>query len=201
MARLPDYTHVDYPEPHIGRTTRILKDHPEIAKLFGYTPSTAFWTLGVVGFQVAMAAWIGTQAWWVILLASFFVGAFANHSLFAIIHDCAHNLAFKKSPANKWLSIFANLPIIFPCAIMFRGYHLLHHRYQGEFNYDADLPGPKESAFFGNTAFGKASWLFLFFVVEGLIRPTRLKEAKLYDGWAFLNVVIELLFLGAIVFF
>ncbi len=193
------YIEVNYAEPHVGRTQAILKAHPEIGKLAGYTPITALYTFFVVALQFAVAATVAESPWWVIALAGYLVGAYADHALFVIIHDCAHNLAFRKSASNKLLSIFANLPNIFPCAILFRGYHLLHHKYQGEFDYDADLPGPIESRIFGKSVIGKALWLMFFFVMEGVVRPSRLKSVKLYDGWAFLNIAVQVVAMTGVV--
>ena len=41
--------------------------------------------------------------------------------------------------ANKLFSILVNLPLLFPFAIVFRTYHLLHHAQQGQVGYDMDL--------------------------------------------------------------
>src|SRR2546427_4502570 len=57
-----------------------------------------------------------------------FRSAFADHALWVLIHECAHNLVFARPAANGLLSIFANLPIVLPGAIAFRKYHLLQDR-------------------------------------------------------------------------
>ncbi len=92
--------------------------------------------------------------------------------------------------------MIANLPIVFPSAIGFRRFHLLHHRYQGEMDKDADLAGPKEAAWVGNSTVRKAIWFLFFWVVEGIVRPSRLKNVKFTDRWLILNVVVELTFLA-----
>ncbi len=191
---------VNYPEPHFKRTQDILKAHPEVKKLFGYTPSSAFYILGIVSLQVCVAVALGHSPWWVILLASYFVGAFANHALWVMIHECTHNLVFKGNAANSLLQIFANLPIIFPSAISFRIYHIKHHLYQGELDRDADLPRPFEVAMVGNSTIRKTIWYLLYFVSQ-LVRVPFLKGIEFFNRWVLLNWVAELSFLFAITYF
>ena len=130
---------VDYPEPHLERTRGLLAAHPEVRSLFGRDRSTAFWVVAIVALQIAVAWALRGQPWWVLLLAAYAVGALADHALWTLIHDCTHNLVFRKTRWNAWLQILANLPIVFPAAISFRKFHLLHHRFQGDPELDADL--------------------------------------------------------------
>ncbi len=175
----PDFIRVTYPQPHLGRRKEILKKYPEVKKLFGPTPSTAIWTVGIVALQFSIAIALQNTAWWLVLLTAWGIGAFCEHALFVIIHECTHNLAFKRISWNKALGIIANLPGFFPAAIGFRNYHLLHHRDLAEPGWDADVPGPKEAAWVGNSAFRKALSLFFFSAVQGIIRPARLKKINL----------------------
>ena len=119
MEKIDNYTRVNYPEPHLERTQKILKDHPEVRELFGYRRVTFFYIAAVVFFQIGVAVAVTDLPLWGIVLASFSIGAFANHALFAMIHECAHNLIFKKSWSNQVLGIFTNLPIIFPASAGF----------------------------------------------------------------------------------
>jgi len=182
-----DFIRVNYPQPHLGRREKILKKYPEVKKLFGHTPSTAIWTVGIVALQFSVAIALKNTAWWIVLLTAWGVGSFCEHALFVIIHECTHNLVFKRPSWNKTLGIAANLPGFFPAAIGFRNYHLLHHRDLAEPGWDADIPGPKEAAWVGNSAFRKALSLFFFSVVQGIIRPTRLKKINLLDSWGVIN--------------
>jgi hypothetical protein len=43
-----------------------------------------------------------------------------------------------------------------PAAISFRKFHLLHHRFQGDPELDADLASPLEARLVGNSTLGKA---------------------------------------------
>jgi len=187
-----DYLRVAYPEPHVDRTRELLIKYPEIRTLFGHTPSTAWWVAGLVSLQFFLAVTLENAAWWVVILIAWIFGAFLGHALFVIIHDCAHNLAFKRASWNKALGIIANLPAFFPAAIGFRNFHLLHHRNMGELGWDADISGPKEAAWIGKSAFRKALSLLFFPLILVLIRPARLKKINLLDAWGVINGISSL---------
>ncbi len=191
---------VDYPEPHLARTQKILKNHPEVKKLIGNTPSTSLYILGIVALQIACAVVFAGQPWWLILLGTYTVGAVANHALWVLIHECTHNLVFKGDLANSLMQIFANLPIIFPSAISFRIFHIKHHLYQGELDRDADLPRPFEVQWVGNSTLKKSLWYLCYFVSQ-LLRVPYLKGIELMNRWVALNYVVELSFLFAMTYF
>ena len=94
---------VDYPEPHLERTRALLKAHPEVRGLFGHERSTALWVVAIVGLQIAIALAMRAQPWWLVLIVAYGVGALADHALWTLIHDCTHNLVFKKASRNAWL--------------------------------------------------------------------------------------------------
>ena len=90
----------EQPEPHRERTRGILKEHPEVRTLIGRNPYSFGLILGIVALQSLIAFLLRDQSWWVPLLAAYAVGAFADHALFVLIHECAHNLIFKSKTAN-----------------------------------------------------------------------------------------------------
>ncbi len=184
-----DFYYSDEPEPHKIRTKTILKDHPEIREFIGRNPYSALLILGVVGFQAAIAILLKDQAWWLTLIVAFFVGAFANHSLFVLIHEAAHNLILKNRTLNQILSIIADIPNVVPSAISFRSYHLKHHSFQGVYELDADLASRWEAKFIGSSAIGKAFWEMLFPLFQAL-RPPRLKEIQFANVWTFVNWIV-----------
>jgi sphingolipid delta-4 desaturase len=200
-ARKREFIYVDYPEPHIGRTRKIVAAHPEVKELFGNHVPTFFYAVGIVAAQLAVAYLLRDSAWWVILAVSFAFGAFCNHALFVLIHEATHNLILKGSVGNRVTGLICNIPITFPAAMGFRKFHLLHHRHQGEFELDADLAGPMEARVIGNGPIRKSLWFLFFFFVEGVVRPRRLKTVQLMDRWVALNAVTWLATTGAIVHF
>ncbi|XP_045121243.1 sphingolipid delta(4)-desaturase DES1-like [Portunus trituberculatus] len=149
-------------EPHASRRKEILKKHPEIKELFGNDSNLKWWVLGLVSFQLLSLFVVKDLPWlWVFLLA-YCIGGTINHSLMLAIHEISHNLAFghSKPLSNRFLGIFANLPIALPFSVSFKGYHLEHHKFQGDEKLDTDIPTSLEARLFCTT-FGKLIWMSL----------------------------------------
>jgi len=185
------------PEPHRIRTREIMVKHPEVRTLIGKNPLTMIAILGLVGVMVAGAYLVRDASWWVVLLAAYLGGAFANHALFVMIHECTHHLLFKNKSLNLVAAIIANMPHTLPSAISFVRYHIKHHAFQGVHELDGDLPDHWEAKLINHSLLGKALWL-LFFPVFQAIRTVRLKEIKPIDGWIVANWIVQISFNVAI---
>jgi sphingolipid 4-desaturase/C4-monooxygenase len=181
------------PEPHRIRTLQILKQYPEVKRLMGKNPLTIFAILGLVGGMIALSYFVKDSPWWVILLVAYGVGAFFNHALFVMIHECSHHLLFKRKAMNYLASILSNLPHTLPSAISFARYHIKHHSFQGVHELDADIPDFWEARLINNSIFGKAFWLLLFPFFQ-IARTFRLKEIRPLDGWIVANWLIQAAF-------
>ncbi len=192
MKEKLDFFYTEAPQPHTARMREILKKHPEVRELLGPTPSTAVWTAAVVALQFAVAIWVQNQSWWLVALASWVVGAVCIHALFVIIHDCSHDLAFKRPFWNKALGVAANLPGVYPSAIGFRNYHLLHHRHLGEMYGDGDVPGPDEAKWVGNSALRKFLWISSTVLVQGGLRPVRIGKINVLEPWGIINGIFSI---------
>jgi sphingolipid delta-4 desaturase len=190
----------DESEPHRIRTRNILKEKPEIRNLIGKNPYTFFAILFLVGLQVTLAWLLRDSSWWAILGVAYLVGAFADHALFVMIHECSHNLLFKKKSHNTLAAILSNLPQVFPSAVHFARYHIKHHSFQGIYELDADLPNKAEARLINNYFIGKIVWL-LFYPFFQTLRTSRLKEIAFMDGWVALNLVLSIAFDVAIIYF
>ncbi len=169
-------------------------------KLIGKNPKTIFAIIGLVAIQVVAAWLLRDQNWWWIFGTAYLLGAFADHSLFVMIHECAHSLIFKSKNANRWAGMIANMPQIFPSSISFERYHIKHHSFQGVHELDADLPNKWEAKLINNSFFGKALWL-LFYPVFQVFRLSRLREIQPFDIWAITNILVQVVFTTAIVYF
>ncbi len=187
-------------EPHRNRTKAILAAHPEVRGLIGRNPFSALAIVGVVSLQLGLAFVLREQPWWLILLVAYAVGAFANHSMYVMIHECAHNLLHRRPALNKLASIVADIPNVLPAAISFRTYHLKHHAFQGVHELDADLPHHWEAKLIGNHTVRKALWLLAFPVFQAL-RPLRIREISFLNGWTVLNWALAVTVDVAIVVF
>src|SRR5205085_6220453 len=117
--RKNDFIYSANSEPHRLRTKQILKQEPGIRKLIGKNPASFLYIIGLVGFQITVACLLANQPWWLILIAAYAAGAFADHALFVMIHECAHRLIFKNQAANKLAGILANVPQLFPSSVSF----------------------------------------------------------------------------------
>ncbi|NCD71171.1 fatty acid desaturase [Mucilaginibacter agri] len=200
MIKKTDFIYSSESEPHRIRTKKMLKEFPHIRELIGKNPLTIFAIIGVVAFMVALAWLVRDQSWWVVFLAAYCLGAFADHALFVLIHECAHHLLFKNRSANRWAGILANTPQIFPSSISFEYYHIKHHSFQGVHELDADLPNHWEAKLINNSFIGKALWL-LFFPFFQLTRLSRLKEIKAFDKWVAANYLVQIVFTAAVWYF
>jgi len=198
MAQKKDFVNVDCCEPHRTRTKEILKQSPEMRKLIGKNPYTIFAIIGLVLFQVVLCWLVSDQSWWIVVGAAYLLGAFADHALFVMIHECAHRLIFKNQAANRLSGIFANIPLIFPSSVSFEKYHIKHHAFQGVHELDGDLPNYWEAKLIDNFFIGKMIWL-LFYPFFQLFRIPRLKEIKPFDKWIALNWLVQILAITSIV--
>ncbi|UCG76571.1 MAG: fatty acid desaturase [Gemmatimonadota bacterium] len=190
MSSVPEgFAYSAEPEPHKTRTQAILRQHPEVRKLIGRNPFSFPAIVALVALQLVAAWWVVGKPWWVVLLLAYTVGAVANHALFVQIHECSHNLIFKKRVWNTLAGILANIPSVFPTSVSFQRYHLKHHSYQGVYELDADIPSEWEARLVGNSAIRKALWLALF-PVFAAVHTLRIKEVQVFDRWVLLNWVI-----------
>ena len=200
MEEMNDFIWVDDAEPHRSRTREIIKKHPEVKKLIGKNPNTMYWILACVFLQITIAYFIKDYSWWIIIGAAWFIGAFPVHTLFVCIHESAHNLIYRKKSWNVFAGIIANLPSLAPTAISFKNFHLKHHAFQGVHELDADLPDYWEAKLINNFFIGKMIWLLLFPFFQG-IRTYRCIELAIIDRYVIMNIVVQLIFDVAVVYF
>ncbi|MFM7356998.1 MAG: fatty acid desaturase [Sediminibacterium sp.] len=195
-----DFVHVVTPEPHRGRTREMLKQHPELRELIGKNPYSFIAIIGIVSLQIVLAYFLSGQSWWWVFGIAYLVGAFADHALFVLIHECAHKLIFKNRAANKIAGMIANIPLIFPSSVSFETYHLKHHSFQGVHELDGDLPNYWEAKLINHYFIGKIIWL-LFYPIFQVFRLSRLREIAPFDNWVALNWLIQIVSMTAIAWF
>src|SRR5437762_5274469 len=189
----PQFSYSEHKEPHRDRTKELLRNHPEIRQFIGKNPYSLLIIVTGVLLQLGMSILLRASSWWIILLAAFFIGAYASHALWVMIHECAHNLIFSTTRLNTIAGIIANLPHVLPSSVSFQRYHLKHHAFQGVYDLDADLPSYWEAKLIGASAVTKMIWLMLFPIFQ-VTRPPRLKEIRMFDRWIVLNIGIQIAF-------
>lgn len=186
-------------EPHALRRKAILKAHPEIRELYGPDPSTCPKVLAVVALQAFIGVKLQQQdaSWLAILAATYVVGAFASQHLSLAVHEIAHNLCFDGQAPNKLMGIITNLGIGVPFSTMFQKYHMDHHRYQGHWGIDADVPSMAEAKLVGTNTFLK--FLFINLQLLGYALRPIFTESKPADLWLALNWLAVVAFDAALV--
>jgi sphingolipid delta-4 desaturase len=197
MQEKKSFIHVTTSEPHRIRTKEILKEFPQMRKLIGKNPVTFLAIIGLVGFQLLFCWLVSDQSWWIVVGTAYLLGAFADHALFVMIHECAHRLIFKNPSANRLAGILANIPLIFPSSVSFEKYHIKHHSFQGVHELDGDLPNYWEAKLIDNYFIGKVIWL-LFYPFFQLFRFSRMKEIQPFNKWVGLNWLVQIVAITAI---
>ncbi|MFT7032556.1 MAG: sphingolipid delta-4 desaturase [Cyclobacteriaceae bacterium] len=193
-----DFYWSDEREPHFNRRKEILQQHPEVRGLYGIDKGLKYKVFALVVVQLMSAPFIAQLAWYWYFPIAYIFGATMSHTIFLAIHELSHDLAFKNKNMNRWLSLIANLPIVFPYAESFKSYHLKHHWEQGDENNDTDLPTENEAkvfkGFFGKTLFAINQILFYAF------RPVFVHRIKL-EKWHYINIVFQLIAISIYTYF
>ena len=189
IARRPDFIYSDAPAPHLDRRRRILTEHPDVKALMGRNLLSAAWIAGLVAAQWVIAYLLRDSDWLLILLVAYAVGAFINHALYVLIHECTHNLVTKRPRPDKALGIACDLALFFPSALAFRKYHLLHHKHLGHRELDPDIVSRTEADLIGHSPWRKAIWMF-FLSISQALRPYKVPSVRMWDGWIVANLLI-----------
>lgn len=192
MARTAEF------EFHRKRAIEIVRAHPETLGLMKPYHPTAAWIALLVIAQVAVAGWAGGQPWWVVIALAYTVGAVASLALWALLHETAHDLVFRRRTPNRWLGMVCGLPLAIPAAASFRKCHRLHHAHLGDPVLDGDWASGWEAQLVSNNAMRKALWLLLQTLLLSL-RAGRMRGVKLVDRWMVTNVALQLVFDAAVV--
>ena len=175
---------------HVRRHHAILRDHPHVKRLFGVDRRTSWWVVVLAATQLALAFAVRGAPSWLIVAVALAVGAPITHALGVLIHECAHNLAFRTTWKNKVLAIVANVPLGVPAAIEFRHQHLLHHRYLGDTREpeggDTQAPMAREVRLTGRSAWRK----LLSFTIGRFFYGARRSNKAPVDGWLVANAIV-----------
>jgi sphingolipid delta-4 desaturase len=190
------YVFVEERHPHTRRARAILKDHPEVKKLFGSEPRSIYWGLFLVATQLTVAVAIRDWTWLPTLVLAYVFGAVIHHALWVLTHEACHNLIFPRANQNRWFSLVLNLPQVVPSAISFRKYHLLHHSHQGHYDYDADITTQAVANDVGSSWWRKLLYMVFFSFAMGAVNPSRLKTVKFLDKWTVINAVVQISFVA-----
>lgn len=136
-------------------------------------------------------------SWGAFIGVAYVIGGTANHSLFLAIHEMSHNLGAKSLLGNQLIGMMANIPIVIPYSVTFRPYHMAHHRNQGLWGEDTDIPTAIEAYVVTKSAtcyldhtLRKALFMFCQIFAYAL-RPMLMKpETVPNDLWIVMNWIV-----------
>lgn len=177
--------------------------HPEIKKLNGYDTRTLWVGIAVALTQLGIACFFQAQrnagslfgSLGAIAVTAYLLGAILSHWCGMTIHECSHNLAARSRAMNKALSVFVNIPMVFPIAMSFRRYHIDHHILLGVEKEDTDLPLAGEVRHIGSSRIRKLFWLlgyFFVYVIRGLTFARKPNRDEIWN-WVFQLAVVALI--------
>lgn len=201
VGELQDFLWSLEDEPHASRRKAMIADHgKELNPLFGPEWRTKWIVLALWTVHLSLAFALGGEAGsWRFYLVAYFIGATITQSMFLAAHEISHNLAFKDYTHNKLFGIFANIPLVIPFFISFKHYHNEHHKYQGVWGVDTDIPTQLEAKLLGGNIFGK-----LFFLMNQVVfyalRPVFIRP-QAFTSWHALNLAVQVVFVAVTVHF
>ena len=149
-------------DPHGNRSDAILKEYPEIKKLYGPFPPTAYIGILVVLTQYAIAYTCALSSEFILvsILSGITIGPYFSMFLLAFMHEASHGLILHTRNGNRFLGCFANLPLLLPIFEIFRQHHLAHHVHRGDETEDVDCPLSFEVRWVGRSSVLKTAWIF-----------------------------------------
>lgn len=93
------------------------------------SPAISRFLLMALLLFISMAGIVFTwkSHWWQLMVCQLFFGM-VTCSVFACLHETAHNTAFKSRKINRFAAAFCGIVSLYPAAI-FREFHFQHHRF------------------------------------------------------------------------
>lgn len=116
---------------HRERARGLLRDHPEVKKLFGRSSWTAVCCLVVAGVHLSIALMAAKISFWLLIPLAYTFGVFANIGMFNLAHECNHALVFKKKKWNRWLFTGTSMLMMLPAHHTWWIEHHVHHNELG----------------------------------------------------------------------
>jgi len=176
---------------HRERARSLLRTVPALREYIGPNRATFAVIVALVSAQLAAAFAAAAMPWWLLLPAAYLVGAVLCHALFVMIHDCCHNLVFRRPWLNRLAEFVANIPLVIPCATSFSRAHRQHHIHLGDPVADPDVPFDWEARLIGRSTLGKLLWLATY-PLWLIPRSMRNAATSAWDPWVAANIVVQM---------
>lgn len=186
-----DFARDDLDEPHLKRKHTILREHPEVEKLYGTDIRTLYVALLVDAVQLGLAYYFGHNrvSGWLFILTAYVVGATLTGVVGVLIHEACHCLVTRNKIMNRYVGLIANVCLPVPIAQSFRRYHIQHHTYQGVEGMDPDLPLEWEKRLIRGNMLCKLLWILIYpfmYVIRGAVMQQQLGHKP--SKWELINV-------------
>jgi sphingolipid 4-desaturase/C4-monooxygenase len=193
-----------FSEPHLHRRRTILKEYPQMTKLYGTSIETMYISIMLTACQILLAYHFGRRyAWmreiqnlsWNMTYWSLFVfsitvvGGTLSAMVGVIVHETCHNLVHPVPLVNRIVGFIANAGMLVPVASSFKRYHLEHHAWQGVPGKDPDLPLEWEITLIRGNAFLKLLWLCMYpfmYAIRGMV------VGRSVTRWEMINTAVML---------
>ena len=96
----------------------------------GFDPLTKYLVLLVQAIHITTAYLMRHTEFWSLkfFFVAWLVGGSCSQNTFLAVHEITHNLAFKGVKENRLFAILTNCSIGVPFAMMFKKYHIDHHK-------------------------------------------------------------------------
>lgn len=98
--------------------------------MMGYDPLTKYLVVLVQALHITTAFLMRDTEFWSLkfFFVAWLVGGSCSQNTFLAVHEITHNLAFKGVKENRLFAILTNCSIGVPFAMMFKKYHIEHHK-------------------------------------------------------------------------
>lgn len=177
---------------HVSRRREMMGKYPALKNLFGYNRWSLFLLILLVGCQLTIGCMLNESPIWLIVASSYFIGSSIALAIMVLIHDASHNLVAKTEVGNYLALLVANIGILWPASIIYKNYHLIHHKFIGRTGMDADMPSRKEAELIGHSKGRKILWLIFFPYFYVFSRMASNKAPKL--KWdVILSIVLQII--------
>ncbi|KAI8142708.1 fatty acid desaturase-domain-containing protein [Fennellomyces sp. T-0311] len=190
-----DFARDDMDEPHLKRKHTILREYPEIEKLYGTDIRTLYVAIAINAVQLGIAYYFGRvykPPLPVFLGVAYLIGATLTGVIGVIIHEACHCLITKNKIMNRYIGLLANICLPVPISQSFRRYHIQHHSWQGVEGLDPDLPLEWEMTLIRGNAFAKLLWILIYpfmYVIRGAVMQA--DRSLTLSKWEVINLVFS----------
>lgn len=187
---------------HHNRGNYLKNKYPNIKKYFNKTSIYLKYQILFIVFTLNYLSYFSEfiNNIYIYFIFSYLIGGIFTNILTLGMHELSHNHAFKSYNNNRLFTIICDLGFGIPVAESFRKYHMIHHKYNGIYGLDPDIPTYLEQNIFQNK-FGKFIWIifqgFFYSIRPFFIKLFPLNKFQLFSYFcSFIRFTLLWYFIG-----